>query len=75
MTDSPPSRSLGGAAETIKFGTFCSGIGAPEAAWGPLGWKPQFFSELGNSMCVNVVRWIGERIQQVNALAETEVTK
>tara|TARA_R110000764_G_scaffold138248_1_gene226081 strand:- start:154 stop:300 length:147 start_codon:yes stop_codon:yes gene_type:complete len=36
----------------------CSGIGAPEAAWTPLG----------NSMAVPVVRWIGERIEMVEAL-------
>lgn len=30
----------------MKFGTFCSGIGAPEVAWGRLGWTPVFFSEI-----------------------------
>lgn len=30
----------------MNFGTFCSGIGAPEVAWSRLGWKPRFFSEI-----------------------------
>ena len=28
------------------FGTVCSGIGAPEAAWKPLGWRCAFMSEI-----------------------------
>jgi len=28
------------------FGTVCSGIGAPEAAWHPLGWRCAFMSEI-----------------------------
>lgn len=36
---------------TYTFGTFCSGIGAPEAAWMPLGWKPVFFSEIEPFPC------------------------
>ena len=30
----------------MKYGTVCSGIEAPSVAWDPLGWKPQFFSEI-----------------------------
>lgn len=82
----------------VKFGTFCSGICAPEVAWRDLGWHPQFFSEIepfpiavqqhrfrgkpaadglrykaiGNSMCVDVMRWIGRRIQMVRDLTGGE---
>ena len=31
---------------TLSFGTVCSGIGAPEAAWTPLGWAAKFASEI-----------------------------
>jgi DNA (cytosine-5)-methyltransferase 1 len=31
---------------TLRVGTFCSGIAAPELAWSPLGWQPQWFSEI-----------------------------
>ncbi len=30
----------------LNFATVCSGIGAPEVAWTPLGWQSQFFSEI-----------------------------
>lgn len=30
----------------ITFGSACSGIEAASAAWVPLGWKPQWFSEI-----------------------------
>jgi DNA (cytosine-5)-methyltransferase 1 len=30
----------------MKFATVCSGIGAPETAWIPLGWECQFHSEI-----------------------------
>ena len=30
----------------MRFGTVCSGIGAPEAAWTALGWTPAFMSEI-----------------------------
>ena len=30
----------------MKFGSVCSGIGAPEIAWSSLGWEPQWFSEI-----------------------------
>lgn len=30
----------------MKFGSVCSGIGAPEVAWSALGWSPQWFSEI-----------------------------
>ena len=29
----------------LTFGSVCSGIGAPECAWQPLGWRPAFLSE------------------------------
>jgi len=32
--------------ENMKYGSVCSGIEAASAAWHPLGWKPQFFSEV-----------------------------
>lgn len=44
------------------------------AAWKPLGWKGKpeeecpdapRYKACGNSMCVNVMRWIGMRIEQV----------
>ena len=35
----------------MKFGTFCSGIGAPECAWVPLGFQPQFVSEIEPFPC------------------------
>jgi DNA (cytosine-5)-methyltransferase 1 len=30
----------------IVYGSVCSGVGAAAAAWGPLAWKPAFFSEI-----------------------------
>jgi len=30
----------------VIFGTVCSGIGAPEAAWEPLGWRCAFMAEI-----------------------------
>jgi DNA (cytosine-5)-methyltransferase 1 len=30
----------------MKYGSVCSGIEAATVAWEPLGWKPQFFSEV-----------------------------
>ena len=30
----------------LTFGSVCSGIGAPECAWQPLGWRPAFLSEI-----------------------------
>lgn len=30
----------------MKFGSVCSGIGAPDVAWSSLGWSPQWFSEI-----------------------------
>ena len=35
----------------MKFGTFCSGIGAPEQSWTQLGWEPQFVSEIEPFPC------------------------
>lgn len=31
---------------TVTYGSVCSGIEAPSAAWHPLGWKPMWFSEI-----------------------------
>lgn len=31
---------------SITYGSVCSGIEAPTAAWHPLGWKPLWFSEI-----------------------------
>jgi DNA (cytosine-5)-methyltransferase 1 len=45
-----------GAAGGLRFGTFCSGIGAPEAAWSQLGWQPQFFSEIEPFPCAVLAR-------------------
>jgi DNA (cytosine-5)-methyltransferase 1 len=33
------------------FGSVCSGIEAASAAWGPLGWKADFFSEIEKFPC------------------------
>ena len=30
----------------MKYGSVCSGVEAATAAWHPLGWKPQWFSEI-----------------------------
>jgi len=30
----------------MKYGSVCSGIEAPSCAWHPLGWEPQWFSEI-----------------------------
>jgi len=38
---------------SITFGTFCSGIGAPEVAWGKLGWQSVFSCEV-DSFCNRV---------------------
>src|SRR5271154_2199836 len=32
---------------SITYGSVCSGIEAASAAWEPLGWKPAWFSEIG----------------------------
>ena len=31
---------------TIRYGSVCSGVEAATAAWHPLGWEPQWFSEI-----------------------------
>ena len=36
----------------MKFATVCSGIEACSAAWHPLGWQPQFFSEIEPFPCL-----------------------
>ena len=35
----------------LRTGSFCTGICAPEVAWHPLGWQPQFFSEIDPFAC------------------------
>jgi DNA (cytosine-5)-methyltransferase 1 len=30
----------------LTFASVCTGIGAPEVAWTPLGWRPQWFAEI-----------------------------
>ena len=35
----------------MKFATVCSGIEAASVAWKPLGWQPQFFSEIEPFPC------------------------
>jgi DNA (cytosine-5)-methyltransferase 1 len=35
----------------LRFGSFCSGIGAPEVAWSALGMEPAFFSEIEPFPC------------------------
>lgn len=35
-----------GTGELVIYGSVCSGICAPTAAWKPLGWTPAFFSEI-----------------------------
>ena len=39
-----PPESAGG--EGMKYGSVCSGVEAATAAWHPLGWEPQWFSEI-----------------------------
>ena len=35
----------------MRYGSVCSGIEAATAAWHPLGWQPQFFSEIEPFPC------------------------
>jgi DNA (cytosine-5)-methyltransferase 1 len=35
----------------MNFGSFCTGIGAPEVAWSHLGWTPRFTSEIDPFAC------------------------
>ena len=35
----------------MRYGTVCSGIEAPSIAWEPLGWTPQWFSEIAPFPC------------------------
>ena len=35
----------------MRYATVCSGIEAPSVAWEPLGWEPQFFSEIEPFPC------------------------
>lgn len=36
---------------TLRFGSVCSGIEAASVAWEPLGWLPQFYSEIEPFPC------------------------
>ena len=38
-------------AMTLRFGSVCSGIEAASTAWEPLGWSPQFYSEIDPFPC------------------------
>ena len=44
----------------MRYLSVCSGIEAASVAWGPLG----------NSMAVNCMEWIGQRIELVNSMTE-----
>ena len=35
----------------MNFGSVCSGIEAASMAWKPLGWQPQFVSEIDQFPC------------------------
>lgn len=35
----------------LRYGSVCSGIEAATVAWHPLGWRPQFFSEIDAAPC------------------------
>jgi site-specific DNA-cytosine methylase len=54
------------------YGSVCSGIEAATVAWHPFEWRPAKdgprYRVIGNSMAVNVMRWIGERIESVEHL-------
>jgi DNA (cytosine-5)-methyltransferase 1 len=39
------------ARQAMRYGSVCSGIEAASAAWHPLGWEPQWFSEIGAFPC------------------------
>ena len=62
----------------MRYLSVCSGIEAATVAWHGLGWEPVAFAEidafpsavlahhaLGNSMAVPCMRWIGERINNL----------
>ena len=36
---------------SFTYGSLCSGIGSEVVAWNPLGWKPQWFSEIDPFCC------------------------
>jgi DNA (cytosine-5)-methyltransferase 1 len=40
----------------LRFGSFCSGIGAPEVAWTRLGWVPTYFAEIEPFPCAVLAR-------------------
>ena len=41
----------GRAGQVMRYGSVCSGIEAASAAWHPLGWEPQWFSEIDAFPC------------------------
>lgn len=44
-----------GGGAVMKFASVCSGIEAASVAWKPLGWEPQFFSEI-EPFCCNLLK-------------------
>lgn len=56
----------------MKYASVCSGVEAASLAWIPWRGRPEEqcpdgprYKACGNSMCVNVMRWIGMRIENV----------
>lgn len=47
----------------MRYASVCSGVEAASLAWECP--DRHRYKACGNSMCVNVMRWIGKRIQQV----------
>ena len=41
-----PARSYPSSQKRMRYGSVCSGIEAASVAWHPLGWEPQWFSEI-----------------------------
>jgi len=39
-------RGAGVGCGVVKYGSVCSGVEAATVAWHPLGWEPQWFSEI-----------------------------
>lgn len=55
----------------MRFLSVCSGIEAASTAWMPLGGTPADgprYRALGNSWAINAARWVGERIEAVEAI-------
>jgi site-specific DNA-cytosine methylase len=53
----------------MRYLSVCSGIEAATVAWHGLGWTPDGprYRALGNSIAVNCMSWIGERIAKWEA--------